>query len=178
MVSWIPDVVLRHVSRIIIKMKLTLVICSLIICHVNLVIKYHLILIHCSTFQYFLYKFWKANIWLCSPCWKNQKTILTTTGKFFFFLYIFRVFCEYWVPLPPSRAQHTVLCHPSWLPTSGLTELAMCWGGAGFWTQNYWFAVRCATIEPPLLQQQGNSSPKTNKYQPGTHYKSNSIFGT
>jgi hypothetical protein len=25
-----------------------------------------------------------------------------------------------------------VLCHPRWLPTSGLTEFALCWGGAGF----------------------------------------------
>jgi hypothetical protein len=25
-----------------------------------------------------------------------------------------------------------VMCHPRWLPTSGLTEFAMCWGGAGF----------------------------------------------
>jgi hypothetical protein len=29
-----------------------------------------------------------------------------------------------------------VLCHPRLLPTSGLTEFALCWGGAGFepWT--------------------------------------------
>jgi hypothetical protein len=40
-------------------------------------------------------------------------------------------FCVY-VPLPPLRGQHTVLCHPKWLPTSGLTEFAVCWGGAGF----------------------------------------------
>ncbi len=25
-----------------------------------------------------------------------------------------------------------VLCCPRWLPTSGLTEFAVCWGGAGF----------------------------------------------
>ncbi len=48
-----------------------------------------------------------------------------------FFLYNFMGFCVY-VPLPPLRGQHTVLCHPRWLPTSGLTEFAMCWGGAGF----------------------------------------------
>jgi hypothetical protein len=30
------------------------------------------------------------------------------------------------------RGQHTVLCNPRWLPTSGLTEFAVCWGGAGF----------------------------------------------
>jgi hypothetical protein len=47
------------------------------------------------------------------------------------FLYIFMGFCVY-VPLPPLRGQHTVLCHPRWLPTSGLTEFAVCWGGAGF----------------------------------------------
>ncbi len=40
-------------------------------------------------------------------------------------------FCVY-IPLPPLRGQHTVLCHPRWLPTSGLTEFAVCWGGAGF----------------------------------------------
>jgi hypothetical protein len=50
-----------------------------------------------------------------------------------FFSYIFlRGFCVYCVPLPPLRGQHMVLCHPRWLPTSGLTEFAMCWGGAGF----------------------------------------------
>jgi hypothetical protein len=52
-------------------------------------------------------------------------------ANFFFFLYIFRVFCVY-VPLPPLRGQHTVLCHPRWLPTLGLTEFAVCWGEAGF----------------------------------------------
>jgi hypothetical protein len=41
-------------------------------------------------------------------------------------------FCVYEVPLPPLRGQHMVLCHPRWLPTSGLTEFAVCWGGAGF----------------------------------------------
>jgi hypothetical protein len=53
-------------------------------------------------------------------------------------LYIFRGFCVY-VPLPPLRGQHTVLCHPRWLPTSGLTEFAVCWGEAGFEprTMNY-----------------------------------------
>jgi hypothetical protein len=25
-----------------------------------------------------------------------------------------------------------VLCHPRWLPTLGLTEFVVCWGGAGF----------------------------------------------
>ncbi len=49
----------------------------------------------------------------------------------FFFLYICMGFCVY-VPLPPLRGQHMVLCHPRWLPTSGLTEFAVCWGGAGF----------------------------------------------
>ncbi len=49
----------------------------------------------------------------------------------FFPLYIFRGFCVY-VPLPPLRGQHKVLCHPRWLPTSGLTEFAVCWGEAGF----------------------------------------------
>ncbi len=50
---------------------------------------------------------------------------------FFFFLYFFRGYCVYGVPLPPLRSQHMVLCHPRWLPTSGLTEFALCWGGAG-----------------------------------------------
>ncbi len=39
--------------------------------------------------------------------------------------------CVY-VPLPPLRGQHTVLCHPRWQPTSGMTEFSVCWGGAGF----------------------------------------------
>ncbi len=47
--------------------------------------------------------------------------------NFFFFLNIFWGFCVYCVPLPPLRGQHMVLCHPRWLPTSGLTEFAMCW---------------------------------------------------
>jgi hypothetical protein len=47
---------------------------------------------------------------------------------------IFRGFCVYWVPLPPL--QHTVLCHPRWLPTSGLTEFVACWGEAGFEPKN------------------------------------------
>ncbi len=48
------------------------------------------------------------------------------------FLYIFRGFCVYWVPLPPIRCrQHTVLCHPRWLSASGLREFAVCWRGAG-----------------------------------------------
>ena len=52
--------------------------------------------------------------------------------NFFLFPYIFLgIFCVY-VPLLPLRGQHTVLCHPRWLPTSGLTEFAVCWGGAGF----------------------------------------------
>jgi hypothetical protein len=51
---------------------------------------------------------------------------------FIFFLYIFRGFCVYCVPLPPLRGQHMVLCQSRWLPTSGLTEFAVCWGGAGF----------------------------------------------
>ncbi len=50
----------------------------------------------------------------------------------FFSCIFFRGFCEYCVPLPPLRGQHMVLCHPRWLPTSGLIEFAMCWGGAGF----------------------------------------------
>ncbi len=50
----------------------------------------------------------------------------------FFFLYILSGFCVYWIPLPPLRGQHTALCHPRWLPTSGLTEFAVCWGGVGF----------------------------------------------
>ncbi len=46
--------------------------------------------------------------------------------------YIFLGFLCVYVPLPPLRGQHTVRCHPRWLPTSGLTEFAVCWGGAGF----------------------------------------------
>ncbi len=61
-----------------------------------------------------------------------QGTLHTITYiEKFCFLYIFSEFCVY-VPLPPLRGQHTVLCHPRWLPTSELTEFAVCWGGAGF----------------------------------------------
>ncbi len=38
----------------------------------------------------------------------------------------------FFVPLPPLRGQHTVLCHRSWQTTFGLTEFAICWGGARF----------------------------------------------
>jgi hypothetical protein len=73
----------------------------------------------------------------------------TFQGRNHFFLYIFMGFCVYVrVPLSPLRGQHTVLCHPRWLPTSGLTEFAVCWGGPGFeprttertWirTQDHW----------------------------------------
>ncbi len=63
----------------------------------------------------------------------NRNTALQRKGMdIFFLLYILRGFCVYWVPLPPLRCQHMVSCHPRWLPTSGLTEFAMCWGGAGF----------------------------------------------
>jgi hypothetical protein len=63
----------------------------------------------------------------------SYNNILLLLGTYyFFFLCIFRVFFCVYVPLPPLRGQHTVLCHPRWLPTSGLTEFALCWGGAGF----------------------------------------------
>jgi hypothetical protein len=48
------------------------------------------------------------------------------------FFSLFYRFFVYTIPLPPRRGQHTVLCHPRWLPTSGLTEFAVCWGGTGF----------------------------------------------
>ncbi len=83
-------------------------------------------------------------IWGCFKCvqialfmsWNN----FDYQCLFLFFLYIFMGFCVN-VPLPPLRGQHTVLCHPRWLPTSGLAEFAMCWGGAGFEPRTtYWFA--------------------------------------
>jgi hypothetical protein len=64
------------------------------------------------------------------PQYVHMRGLLQRPRNLFFFLYIFRGFCVY-VPLPPLRGQHIVLCHPSWLPTSGLTEFAVCWGGAG-----------------------------------------------
>jgi hypothetical protein len=56
-----------------------------------------------------------------------------------YFIYLFILFFPIYflgVLVPPLRGQHKVLCHPRWLPTSGLTEFAVCWGGAGFepWT--------------------------------------------
>jgi hypothetical protein len=66
-------------------------------------------------------------------------------------------FCVY-VPLLPLRGQHTVLCHPRWLPTSGLTEFAVCWGGAGFEPRTtdlqsgaLPLSHLSSLIEPPLL---------------------------
>ncbi len=56
----------------------------------------------------------------------NLTTLMLTYVFFsFIFLWVF-------VYMPPLRGQHTVLCHLRWLPTSGLTEFAVCWGGAGF----------------------------------------------
>ncbi len=75
----------------------------------------------------------------------------------FFPIHIFRGFCVYWVPLPPLRGHHTVLCHPWWLPTSGLTEFAVCWGGAGFKPRTTYLQSGAlplshpSSFEPPLL---------------------------
>ncbi len=69
---------------------------------------------------------------LWSPS-KWRPLISTSVGKhMFFFLYIFFRDFRVYVPMPPLRGQHMVLCHPRWLPISGWTEFAMCWGGAGF----------------------------------------------
>jgi hypothetical protein len=43
----------------------------------------------------------------------------------FIWVFVYMYLCR------PSEAS-TVLHHPRWLPTSGLTEFAVCWGGAGF----------------------------------------------
>ncbi len=80
-------------------------------------------------------------------------------GTLFFFLYIFLGFIVYvYIPLPPLRGQHTVLCHPRWRPTSGLTEFAVCWGGAGFEPRTtdlqsgaLPLSHLSSSIEPPLL---------------------------
>jgi hypothetical protein len=81
---------------------------------------------------------------------------------FFFFLYIFRVFYVY-VPLPPLRGQHTVLCHPKWLPTLGLTEFAVCWGEAGF--------------EPRTTDLQSGALPLSHlsSYAVSIHYRQHSL---
>jgi hypothetical protein len=79
-----------------------------------------------------------------------------------FFLYIFMGFYVYGVPLTPIRGQHTVLCHPRWLPTSGLTEFAACWGGAGFEPRTTDLQSGALPLshlysfEPPLLLILGN----------------------
>ncbi len=87
--------------------------------------------------------------------------ILPTVFFFFFFFIFLWVFCVY-VPLPPLRGQHTVLCHPRWLPTSGLTEFAVCWGGAGFEPRTtdlqsgaLPLSHLSSLIEPPLLLNWG-----------------------
>jgi hypothetical protein len=66
-------------------------------------------------------------------CTSYRFVPLSLQENFFFSLYIFMGFCVYvCTSAAPQRPAHTVLCHPRWLPTSGLTEFAVCWGGAGF----------------------------------------------
>ncbi len=98
---------------------------------------------------------------VASPIHSDQKVAYKSTVLFLlFFLYIFRGFLSvFWVPLPPLRGQYTVLCHPRWLPTSGLTELAVCCGGAGFIPRTtdlqsgaLPLSHLSSAIEPPLLQ--------------------------
>ncbi len=85
-----------------------------------------------------------------------------SAGSLLYFSYIFfkGVLCVL-LPLPPLRGQHTVLCHPRWLPTSGLTEFAVCWEGAGFEPRttalqsgalplSYLSSYHWATSPPPL----------------------------
>ncbi len=61
-----------------------------------------------------------------------QNVLVKCFSKIFFSYIFLGFFCVYGVPLPPLRCQHMVLCHPRWLPTSGLSEFAVCWGEAGF----------------------------------------------
>ncbi len=104
------------------------------------------------------YLFWISHV---RPPYKG-------TRKNFFILYIFRGFCVY-LPLPPLRGQHTVLCHPRWLPTSGLTEFAVCWGGAGFEPRTtdlqsgaLPLSHLSISIEPPLLLALSHLSSRKN----------------
>jgi hypothetical protein len=80
----------------------------------------------------------------------------TATGIFcsYIFLWVF-VYIYLCFPL---RGQHTVLCHPRWKPTSGMTEFSVCWGGAGFEPRTtdlqsgaLPLSHLSSLIEPPLL---------------------------
>ncbi len=53
------------------------------------------------------------------------------------------------VPLPPLRGQHTVLFR---VATHLRTDrVGYVLGRSRIRTRNYWFSLRCTTIEPPLL---------------------------
>ncbi len=83
-------------------------------------------------------------------------------GDKLFFSFIFLgVYVYMYVPLPPLRGQHTVLYHPRWLSTLGLTEFAVCWGGAGFEPRTtdmqsgaLPLSHLSSLIEPPLISSQ------------------------
>ncbi len=83
----------------------------------------------------------------------HQFTIFIRHENIFFFLYIYFFFMY----MEHLRGQHTVLCHPRWLPISGLTEFAVCWGGAGFEPRTTDLQTgalplsHLSSYEPPLL---------------------------
>jgi hypothetical protein len=97
----------------------------------------------------------------CAHIRAGMRSAVCTLGLCFC-LYIFRGFCVC-VPPPPLRGQHTILCHPRWLPTSGLTEFAVCWGEVGF-------EPRTTDSNPGLLHWDYGPIPYCFKY---FHFKLN-----
>ncbi len=76
---------------------------------------------------------------------------LVAVRKNFFFLYIFMGFCVYvCTSAAPQRPAHGTVS--SQVATHLRTDrVCRVLGRSRIWTQDYWFPVRCATIEPPLL---------------------------
>jgi hypothetical protein len=73
-------------------------------------------------------------------------------GKKFPFRFIFLGFFVYFVYLcRPSEASTCYCAIPGDNPSKDWQSLP-CAGRSRIWTQDYWFAVRCTTIEPPFFR--------------------------
>jgi hypothetical protein len=81
------------------------------------------------------------------PKGSGSATMLYTV--FFFPIYFHRFLCICTSAAPQRPAHRTV---SSQVATHLRTDRVFrVLGRSWIWTQDYWFAVRCATIEPPLL---------------------------
>ncbi len=85
-----------------------------------------------------------------SPAWHREGV-----ETFFVFpLYFYGFLCICTSATPQRPAHGTV---PYQVATHLRTDrVCRVLGRSWIWTQDYWFAVRCATIEPPLLLERGN----------------------